>query len=114
MRRLREQDVARALARKLPKVVADARGRGGQSLLALEVSDLALGGLTTVFKIASRLLGPDADLDWLVVVDTVIDVRDFCMALEEETGSPVGAMSAEEFQRAVEERLDLERFELES
>lgn len=36
---------------------------------------------------------------------------DFCLDLEERTGSPVGAMSAEDFRRAVDEDLDLETFE---
>ncbi len=37
---------------------------------------------------------------------------DFCLALEAQTGGPVGAMPAEDFRRAVEDGLDLERFEL--
>ncbi len=36
---------------------------------------------------------------------------DFCLALEQETGQPVGAMTAEAFQQAVGEHLDLEGFE---
>jgi nucleoside-diphosphate-sugar epimerase len=36
---------------------------------------------------------------------------DFCLELEEETGGPVGAMSAEAFREVVQERLDLETFE---
>ncbi|MEM7481208.1 MAG: SDR family oxidoreductase [Acidobacteriota bacterium] len=36
---------------------------------------------------------------------------DFILELEEETGRPAGAMSAEEFRTAVEERLDLATFE---
>ncbi len=36
---------------------------------------------------------------------------DFCMDLEQRTGAPVGAMSAEEFRAAVEQGLDLESFE---
>ena len=36
---------------------------------------------------------------------------DFCLDLEQRAGGPVGAMSAEDFRRAVEEGLDLERFE---
>jgi hypothetical protein len=39
---------------------------------------------------------------------------DFCVELEEERGGPVGAMSAEAFRTAVDERLDLETFERKS
>ena len=54
--------------------------------------------------------GQIRDLDWISCREKVW--WDFCMALEEETGGPVGAMSAEEFQQAVEEKLDVETFEL--
>ncbi len=37
---------------------------------------------------------------------------DFCLALEAETGGPVGALSAEAFRQALAARLDLETFEL--
>jgi len=82
LRSARRADVVRALERKLPKVVQDARARGGRSMLALEISDMAFGGLASVFRIASRLLGPGTDLDWLIVVDTIIETRDYLMALE--------------------------------
>ncbi len=36
---------------------------------------------------------------------------DFCMALEQEAGKPVGAVSSEDFTRALERDLDLETFE---
>ena len=36
---------------------------------------------------------------------------DFCLDLERETGGPAGAMSAADFRQAVEDGLDLERFE---
>ncbi len=39
---------------------------------------------------------------------------DFCCDLERKTGGPVGAMAVEDFRRAVEESLDLERFERQS
>ncbi len=37
---------------------------------------------------------------------------DFCLGLEEKTGAPAGALSAEEFRQAIAEGLDLESFEL--
>ena len=39
---------------------------------------------------------------------------DFCVELEEESGGPVGAMPAEAFRAAVDERLDLETLERKS
>ncbi len=39
---------------------------------------------------------------------------DFCMDLEKKNGGPVGAMTAAAFRRAVEDGIDLERFELQS
>ncbi len=37
---------------------------------------------------------------------------DFCLGLEDKTGAPAGALSAEDFQQAINEGIDLESFEL--